>query len=57
MKESTLLLMEVIGKKFMENEDNHNMGYLNCYIEKMTDWIDLFNSTPESQSSRCEAPH
>ena len=33
------------------------MGYLNCYIEKMTDWIDLFNSTPESQSSRCEAPH
>ena len=33
------------------------MGYLNCYIEKMTDWIDLFVSTPESQSSRCEAPH
>jgi len=23
----------------------------------MTDWIDLFASTPVSQSSRCDVPH
>ena len=49
--------MEMLGQKFMVNEDNHNFAYLNRYVEKITDWTDFIASTPESQSSRCEAPH